>query len=92
MWLPSQVLQLCPRLAAVAAQLQGEGADAHAHASDDEETARGMARLFIDAGETYTDMLASGTYQSLWLHAEAFYPVAVLLHQVPSHALVYYVC
>ncbi len=71
MWRPSQVLQLCPRLAAVAAQLQAEGADPQASAADDEETARGMARLFIEAGETYTDMLASGTDRRVWLRAEA---------------------
>ena len=54
------MLQLCPRLAKAAAQLQPEGEGAQGDSADDEDTARGMARLFIEAGETYTDILASG--------------------------------
>ena len=55
-----QVLQLCPRLAHVAAQLQTESAITQTNAADDDDAARGMARLFIEAGETYTHMLTSG--------------------------------
>ena len=61
------MLQLCPRLANVAAQLQTEGADAQANIADDEDAARGMARLCIEAGETYTHMLTSGAKQASFI-------------------------
>lgn len=59
-----QVLQLCPRLANVAAQLQTQGALTQANPADDDDAARGMARLFIEAGETYTHMLTSGATEA----------------------------
>ena len=59
------MLQLCPRLTTIAAQLQTEGADAQSNAADDEDAARGIARLCIEAGETYTDMLIAGGAEAL---------------------------
>eukprot|EP00884_Botryococcus_braunii_P017308 jgi/Botrbrau1/4260/Bobra.0044s0053.1 len=56
-----------------ALHLRQDGAEAEAASlDDDEETAKGLARLFAELGEAYTSIIATGS-------AEAMEPVRVLL-------------
>ena len=57
----SQVLQLQPRFALVAQQLQLDHSTSEL--SDDEDTAKGMARLFAEVGEAFTEIIAAGGKQ-----------------------------
>ena len=58
-----QVMSLRGQFAASVQQAQAAQAaspeEAHT-ADDDDETAKGMARLFAEVGESYTDLIASG--------------------------------
>ena len=58
-------MQLQPRFAAVSQQLQLDHAT---DLPDDEETAKGMARLFAEIGEAFTDIIAAGEVTSAIMH------------------------
>lgn len=58
-----QVMQLQPRFAAVAQQLRLDHSTGDL--PDDEDTAKGMARLFAEIGEAFTDIIAAGERQHL---------------------------
>ena len=63
-----QVLALRPRFAAAAARRAAEAAGQDYEASefdDDEDAAKGMARLFVEVGECYAALIASGA-EYIW--------------------------
>lgn len=58
----TQVFQLQPRFAAVAHQQQSQD-HSTSELVDDEDTAKGMARLFAEVGEAFTEIIAAGNQQ-----------------------------
>lgn len=57
-----QVMQLLPRFvrASQAAAAQAHPGDDGSEEWDDDETAKGMARLFAEVGEAYCGLIATG--------------------------------
>jgi len=61
-----QVIELIPRFALSARVARAEAAGQStndiqgADAADDEDTIKGMARLFVEIGEAFTAMIATG--------------------------------
>ncbi|CAL8471497.1 g11039 [Coccomyxa elongata] len=68
------VMQLLPRFvrASQAAAAQAHAGDDGSEEGDDDETAKGMARLFAEVGEAYCALIATGSQQSV-------HPVEALL-------------
>ncbi|BDA46876.1 Transportin-3 [Coccomyxa sp. Obi] len=68
------VMQLLPRFvrASQAAAAQAHAGDDGSEEGDDDETAKGMARLFAEVGEAYCALIATGNQQ-------AVHPVEALL-------------
>ena len=57
-----QVLELLPRFERCVRSSQAEASGKDAEDTDDEDFAKGAARLFVELGEAYTTMVASGQY------------------------------
>jgi transportin-3 len=74
------VLSLRPRFAAAAARARGEAPSTPAAASpsfeDDDDTARGMARLFAEVGEAYVGLIAGAATPDAAAPAAALLDVA----------------
>lgn len=58
-----QVMALRPRFVAAAQQAQqAEDGNGGVYDDDDVEAVKGMARLFAELGESYTALIATGTW------------------------------
>ena len=65
-----KVMELLPRFQAAARTSAGIEATPSGH-TDDDETAKGMARLFAEVGEAYVGLIATGACRVLHLSPSA---------------------